>query len=109
MAEYIEREALLKDISESVVFTVRGDKPSLEIRGANKVINRIKSAPTADVVEVVRCKDCTFSREMDKYEKHLYFDTCVGCTKHSESYYSLIMDSDDFCSYGERKEGANND
>ena len=52
MAEYIEREALLKDISESVVFTVRGDKPSLEIRGANKVIDRIKSAPTADVVEV---------------------------------------------------------
>lgn len=60
----------------------------------------------ADVVEVVRCKDCTFSREMDKYEKQLYFDTCVGCTKHSESYHSLIMDGDDFCSYGERKEGA---
>lgn len=51
MAEYIEREALLKDISESVVFTVRGDKPSLEIRGANKVIDRIKSAPAADVVD----------------------------------------------------------
>ena len=52
MAEYIEREELLKDISESVVFTVRGDKPSLEIRGANKVMDRIKSASTADVVEV---------------------------------------------------------
>lgn len=52
MPEYIKREALLKDISESVVFTVKGDKPSLEIRGANKIIDRIKSSPTADVVEV---------------------------------------------------------
>ena len=65
MPEYIEREALLKDISESVVFTVRSDKPSLEIRGANKIIDRIKSAPTADVVEVVRCKDCK-NRRVDE-------------------------------------------
>ena len=52
MAEYIERDALLKDIEESVVFTVRSGKPSLEIRGANAIIDRIKSAPIADVVEV---------------------------------------------------------
>ena len=52
MAEYIEREALLKDIEESVVFTVRQGQPSLEMRGANKITDRIKSAPTADVVEV---------------------------------------------------------
>lgn len=52
MAEYIEREALLRDIEESVVFTVRSGKPSLEIRGANAITDRIKSAPIADVVEV---------------------------------------------------------
>ena len=54
MPEYIEREELLKDINETVVFTVRnGVKlPTSEMRGANKVIDRIKSAPTADVVEV---------------------------------------------------------
>ena len=60
---------------------------------------------TADVVEVVRCKDCVFSREMDKYEKKLYLENCVGCTKHSVSYHSVIMQGDDFCSYGERKDG----
>ena len=53
MAEYIEREALLKDISESVVFSVKEGQPSLEIRGANKITDRIKAAPAADVVEVV--------------------------------------------------------
>lgn len=49
---YIDRDKLLKDISEGVVFTVRSGKPSAEIRGANKVIDRIKNAPAADVVEV---------------------------------------------------------
>lgn len=52
MAKYIDREALLKDIGESVVFTVRSGQPSAELKGANKIIDRIKSAPTADVVEV---------------------------------------------------------
>lgn len=53
MAEYIEREKLLKDISETVVFTVRKGTPlpTTEMRGANKVIDQIKSAPTADVVD----------------------------------------------------------
>ncbi len=53
MPEYIEREDLLKDIDETVVFTVRKGVylPTAEMRGANKVIDRIKSAPVADVVE----------------------------------------------------------
>ena len=99
MAEYIEREALLKDISESVVFTVRGEKPSLEIRGANKVIDRIKSAPTADVVEVVRCKECKH------YEIHRPSVT-LNCEREGKL---IPMNPTDFCSYGVRKEGANND
>ena len=54
MKEYIEREALLEDIGETVLFSVRGGAklPTPEMRGSNKVIDRIKSAPTADVVEV---------------------------------------------------------
>ena len=52
--EYIEREVLLKDISETVLFSVRGgaELPTPEMRGSNKVIDRIKSAPADDVVEV---------------------------------------------------------
>lgn len=97
MAEYIEREALLKDISESVVFTVRSDKPSLEIRGANKVIDRIKLAPTADVVEVVRCKDCEHFKAYSDPLKGFYGQCLVRECNIGET---------DFCSYGVRKEGA---
>lgn len=54
MKDYIEREKLLQDISETVLFTIRGGvkTPTPEMRGANKVIDRIKSAKAADVVEV---------------------------------------------------------
>ena len=67
MPEYIEREALIEDIGETVVFTVRNDVklPTSEMRGANKVIDRIKSAPTADVVEVRH-------GEWIKRSEHLY-------------------------------------
>lgn len=50
--EYIERKALLEDIDETVIFTVKTVHRNLEIRGANKVIDRIKAVPTADVQEV---------------------------------------------------------
>lgn len=42
--DLIDREELLKDIEETVVFTVRKDEVSGEMRGARKVINRIMAA-----------------------------------------------------------------
>lgn len=51
---YIDRDLLLQDIGESVVFTVRDSATSPELRGARKIVDRIKNAPTADVVEVKR-------------------------------------------------------
>lgn len=88
MPEYIEREALLEDIGETVVFTVRNTVklPTSEMKGANKIIDRIWSAPTADVVEVVRCKDCE------------------NCNKNS--FCSIIdkyVTANGYCSNGERK------
>jgi hypothetical protein len=102
MAEYIEREKLLKDISETVVFTVRKGTPlpTTEMRGANKVIDRIKSAPTADVVEVVRCKDCEFQEDCARQMVHTKRDYVL---EQNISTYNKV----DFCSYGELKEQQN--
>ena len=66
----------------------------------------LKEMPKADVVEVVRCKDCANSRPLCHTEKMLYNDDCVGCTKISTSYHSVIMTETDFCSYGERRNQA---
>lgn len=52
MAEYIEREALLQDIEDSVRFTAKTGTISPEMRGTNKIIDRIKCAPAADVVPI---------------------------------------------------------
>lgn len=49
---YIDKDLLLKDIGESVVFSVKNGGVSPELRGARKIIDRIQRAPTADVEEV---------------------------------------------------------
>ena len=57
------------------------------------VANLLLHAPTVDAVEVVRCREC----------KYLMFSDCYGeCGKG----HMGIVSSNDFCSYGERKEGA---
>ena len=79
MAEYIERGELLEDIAESVVFTVRKGQPSAEIRGANKVIDRIKAAPAADVVEVKHGEWIMLAEFTDK-------SICAKCSICEEEY-----------------------
>ena len=53
----IDREELLKDIEETVVFTVRKGEVSGEMRGARKVINRIMAAKkcAASPCDLRRC------------------------------------------------------
>ena len=105
MDEYIEREALLQDIGETVVFTVRKGTPfpNAEMRGANKVIDRVKSAPTADVVKVVRCKDCKHAK-LDIFEKGLVICRRSVLKNGQLSPFNWETRADDFCSYGELKE-----
>ena len=89
MAEYIDREALIKEIEKGIVFSGRLNSRMLraELRGANLVVEKVKIAPTADVIPVVRCKDCVN----------------YGICCHHKEECGGIFDDDDFCSYGERK------
>ena len=86
MAEYINREELLKDIEDSVRFSTRNGV-SAELRGAHKIVDRIRSAPAVDVVEVVRCKDC----------RHYHHGACTN------DFALNLMRENDYCSYGERR------
>ena len=56
MAEYIDREALIKEIEKGIVFSGRLNSRMLhaELRGANLVIEKVKIAPAADVAPVVQ-------------------------------------------------------
>ncbi len=53
----------------------------------------IKELPSADVVKVVRCKDCKKAWLKDDG------DTVRYCSAHC-----IIKRKDDYCSYGERKD-----
>ena len=56
---------------------------------------QIADAPTVDAVEVVRCREC---KHCDPETHH--------CDHHMGTVAPLRRKPDDFCSYGERKEGA---
>ena len=88
MAEYIEREELLKFIEE----TNTDDEWIVNQYNADWIYSFIESQPTADVVEVVRCKDC----------KHYVAEYCTRDIKGRTNMF--YMQPTDFCSYGERKE-----
>ena len=55
----------------------------------------LREAPTVDAVEVVRCKDC---KHCDPENHH--------CDHPMSTAAPLSRKPDDFCSYGERKEGS---
>ena len=57
----------------------------------------LKKQPTIDAVPVVRCRDCKFG-DWDS-EPH---DAMV-CMRTKDGFW---RSGNDFCSYGERKEGA---
>ena len=84
MPEYIEREALLKR-------NMYGNTNPITHRTYAK--NLIESAPTADVVEVVRCKGCKYRTEKGICEKF-------------RQRYPFYPEDDFHCGYGKRKEGA---
>ena len=93
--EYIEREEALARKYFSLAKT-----PDENRRFEAEIKYYLSILPAAaDVVEVVRCKDCKH------YDKEYH-----QCKLHSEEpdqYYTgfiFCMQEDDFCSYGERKE-----
>ena len=85
MGEYIKREDAISAVCSgcNLEFSERHcEPPDCEIRHA------INAVPTADVVSVVRCKDCTEWDEKEQECSHWY-----GFRENG------------FCSYGKRKGG----
>lgn len=82
MSRYIDADVLIDDLVRN-----RGFYPAL-------VASAIKNTPTADVVEVVRCKDCKFC--------HKYFKDKYLCERGLPTSFEITDES--FCSFGERSE-----
>lgn len=66
------------------------------VRGVDDAIGVVNNAPTIDAVPVVRCREC----------RHYDHGCCV--VKRYEGDDNIIaMPPDGYCSYGQRKEAAN--
>ena len=81
MARYIDANKVMEEINRTGGHNLCG----WQTIGVKALIDRQQ---TADVVEVVRCKDC----------KHFVSEIC----RHD--FAMNFCRGDDFCSYGERKE-----
>ena len=80
MAEYIEREAALSAQNKSM--------------NLNEMRVRLKRIPAADVVSVVRCKDCRFAR---------FGPNWISC-ENFNGLCTTALGLEDFCSHGERSQ-----
>lgn len=92
MARYIDAELLLTDNTYEW-FDDWGNYTSAG--------QAIVDAPTADVVEVIRCKDCMYYEDICGYDC-FHPKQEHGC--NSEGGECLNMNPDDFCSYGKKVE-----
>ena len=88
MAEYIEREAAIQEVKHA---WSKGLEPS----------QYIEIIPAADVVPVVRCRECIHYREHRTKRYKQLIRKCLRMARHDMTYH---VKSDDFCSYGQRKE-----
>ena len=104
MSRYIDADKIKYDE------IYKGDSTTFEFRA--KIVaykEQIDKIPYADVVEVVRCKDC-------KHKPNGYTDDDVlrypnfpheennpcPCQVYEDKWYSWIPNDDFYCSYGEK-------
>lgn len=113
MAEYISREAANKALCEFCgICAEPGDLKECEIV-SNYSFPHI---PSADVVEVVRCKNCKHRPEIvdprrpygnglegPRIDQFGYDDTCPYLC--GDSWYNRMPNDDGFCDLGEAKDG----
>ena len=89
MAKYIDAEGVMRACFDSFLKT--GNKAYSEI------IALVDAVPAADVVEVVRCKDCKYQNKGQNE-----CDTWNMCEYRSWLYFPV--NDDDYCSKGERND-----
>ena len=93
MAEYITKKAAINAVENAPIELFQSEWEEIE--------EAINAAPAADVVPVVRCKDCKWFVDNNGGEWY-------GC-KMFQVVRITPEDApkpDDFCSYGEQKDGG---
>ena len=130
MAEYIDKEKLLQELSRMSEYCQNDNKVN-GLTALFQVGDAIMDCPTADVVEVVRCKDCIYfqpefiltndgerrpyTEQEIKNGKVVSMDVGINCGSRCERFgyweenkIPVWFDENDFCSYGKRRKEDGN-
>lgn len=96
MPRYIDADALTDDL----ISYAEANKGTYHAEGFKNAVTVVEDQPSADVVEIVRCKDC-------QYWKTETEPIGIECEPGEDAHYcdmdGMITRTADFCSYGERK------
>ena len=79
--DYIRKADAIDDLHTQLMYRMGSDDMK------RRLDDWVKTLPSVDVVQVVRCDDC------------VYYSSRRWCELHSS-----VFDDNAFCSYGERKE-----
>lgn len=90
MARYIDADALKEVLTKLADDPWNANTGTTWSKAYDYCIEYLDEQPTADVVEVVRCKECKY-RDDD--------DFCTG-----RGYPNALVPDDGFCDKGERRE-----
>ena len=103
--EYIEREAAKREL---LSWAVSINHPEYLMR--DDALHIIDSIPAADAVEVLRCRDCKYWGDEAGKLQHSDGVLFARCKAHNYlidgRHTGWCPTENDFCSYGERKGGA---
>jgi hypothetical protein len=89
--EYISRDEAIRTAIDACVKVVGHGISHVD---AVDIAQEIEAIPTAEVVEVVRCKNCEHFRD---------WGNCTTCAFWTVDW-DVPVSPDDYCSYGNRKE-----
>ena len=75
-----------------------------ELERSNKITFTTPRGKEIEFVKVVRCKDCRFCMAF-KDKSYGFYGHCRIWITRAISDHAALVDADDYCSSGERKEG----
>ena len=101
MAEYIDRGTAIAKLTALDVI-----KPNAAMVGAKRLLAEI---PAADVAPVVRCKECKHSTLPSELTQRYGVPGTLTCHNRCSPCNRRNVCGNDFCSYGERKDGGDAD
>lgn len=116
VSKYIDVDVFIKSFREALPGLKAQVDPDLTpkayayLRGGEAIIEDLTKFPAADVMEVVRCRECKYwgdeSGKLPRSDGVLFARCKVHNYLLDGRHTGWCPTENDFCSYGERKEGV---